>query len=159
VTGGRRRWLAGLAAAAVVVVAVVALRDGGDDAADPGRQKVEVRDGGVVRVAGTLEVTGFNPNTSEDSGPALQDIAVSVYPSVFRVHPDFSVRLDQTFMVDAELTGQAPQTIIYRIRPEARWSDGVPIGPTTSATSGSTSTGPTPGPTRPAPPAMTGSSR
>ena len=127
-TGGRRRWLAGLAAAAVVVVAVVALRDGGDDAADPGGQKVEVRDGGVVRVAGTLEVTGFNPNTSEDSGPALQDIAVSVYPSVFRVHPDFSVRLDQTFMVDAELTGQAPQTIIYRIRPEARWSDGVPIG-------------------------------
>ena len=127
-TGGRRRWLAGLAAAALVVVAVVALRNGGDDAADPGRQKVEVRDGGVVRVAGTLEVTGFNPNTSEDSGPALQDIAVSVYPSVFRVHPDFSVRLDQTFMVDAELTGQAPQTIIYRIRPEARWSDGVPIG-------------------------------
>jgi glutathione transport system substrate-binding protein len=128
VTGGRRRWLAGLAAAAVVVVAVVALRDGGDDAAVPGRQKVEVRDGGVVRVAGTFEVAGFNPNTSKDQGPALQDIAVSVYPSVFRVHPDFSVRLDQTFMVSAELTGQAPQTITYRIRPEARWSDGVPIG-------------------------------
>jgi peptide/nickel transport system substrate-binding protein len=128
VTGGRRRWLAGLAAAAVVVVAVVALRDGGDDAADPGPQKVEVRDGGVVRVASTLEVTGFNPNTSEDSGPAVQDIAETVYPSVFRVHPDFSVRLDQTFMVGAELTGQDPLTITYRIRPDARWSDGVPIG-------------------------------
>jgi peptide/nickel transport system substrate-binding protein len=125
VTGGRRRWLAGLAAAAVVVAAVVALR-GGDDG-DPGRQEVEVRDGGVVRVASMIEVTGFNPNTSKDEGPAVQDIAVSVYPSVFRVHPDFSVRLDQTFMAGAELTGQDPQTITYRIRPEARWSDGVPI--------------------------------
>lgn len=126
-TGGRRRWLAGLAAAAVVVVVVVALRGGGDDAANPGPQKVEVRDGGTVRVASTFEVSGFNPNTSKDQGPALQDIAVTVFPSVFRIHPDYSVRLEQAFMVGAELTGQDPQTITYRIRPEARWSDGVPI--------------------------------
>ena len=124
-TGRRRRWLAGLAAGAVVVAAVVALNGGGAD--NPGRQDVQVREGGTVRVASTIEVTGFNPSTSEDSGPAVQDIAVSVYPSVFRIHPDFSVRLDQTFMVAAELTGQDPQTITYRIRPEARWSDGVPI--------------------------------
>ena len=124
-TGRRRRWLAGLAAGAVVVAAVVALNRGGADS--PGRQDVRVREGGTVRVASTIEVTGFNPSTSEDSGPAVQDIAVSVYPSVFRIHPDFSVRLDQTFMVAAELTGQDPQTITYRIRPEARWSDGVPI--------------------------------
>jgi peptide/nickel transport system substrate-binding protein len=126
VTGTRRRWLAGLTAAAVVVVVVVAaLRDG--DAGDPGRRKVAVREGGVVRVASTFEVSGFNPNTSKDEGPAVQDIAVSVYPSVFRIHPDFSVRLNQTFMAGAELTGHDPQTITYRIRPEARWSDGVPI--------------------------------
>jgi peptide/nickel transport system substrate-binding protein len=124
-TGGRRRWLAGLAAAAVVVVVVAALRGG--DAGDLGRQEVEIRDGGVVQVASTFEVTGFNPNTSEDWGPAVQDIAISVYPSVFRTHPDFSVRLDQTLMAGAELTGQDPQTITYRIRPEARWADGVPI--------------------------------
>ena len=126
-TGRRRRWLAGLAAATLVVVgvAVATLRGGGAD--DPGPQQVEVREGGTVRVASTIEVTGFNPNTSEDSGPAVQDIAATVYPSVFRVHPDFSVRLDQTFMVAAELTSQDPQTITYRIRPEARWSDGVPI--------------------------------
>jgi peptide/nickel transport system substrate-binding protein len=127
VTGRRRRWLAGLAAGAVVVAAVVALRGGGG-ADDPGRQDVQVREGGTVRVASTIEVTGFNPNTSKDEGPAVQDIAVSVYPSVFRIHPDFSVRLDQTFMAAAELTGHDPQTITYRIRPEARWSDGVPIG-------------------------------
>jgi peptide/nickel transport system substrate-binding protein len=50
-----------------------------------------------------------------------------MYPSVFHVHPDFSVQLDHAFMVGAELTRQDPQTITYTIRPEARWSDGVPI--------------------------------
>jgi peptide/nickel transport system substrate-binding protein len=78
-------------------------------------------------VAARFEPSGFNPNTSADWGPGVQDVAVSVYPSVFRVHPDFSVQLDEAFMVGAELTGQDPQTITYRIRPEARWSDGVPI--------------------------------
>ena len=50
-----------------------------------------------------------------------------MYPSVFRVHPDFSVQLDPTFMVSAELTSHDPQTITYQIRPEASWSDGTPI--------------------------------
>ena len=58
---------------------------------------------------------------------ALQAVAVTMYPSVFRVHPDFSIRLDPTFMVAAELTSHDPQTITYRIRPDARWSDGTPI--------------------------------
>jgi peptide/nickel transport system substrate-binding protein len=52
---------------------------------------------------------------------------VTVYPSVFRIQPDFSVQLDRTFMVAAELTSQNPQTVTYRIRPDARWSDGVAI--------------------------------
>ena len=58
---------------------------------------------------------------------ALQAVAVTMYPSVFRVHPDFSIRLDPTFMVAAVLTSHDPQTITYRIRPDARWSDGTPI--------------------------------
>ena len=59
----------------------------------PDRQKAAIREGGTVRVAARFEPSGFNPNTSADSGPGVQDVAVSVYPSVFRVHPDFSVRL------------------------------------------------------------------
>ena len=50
-----------------------------------------------------------------------------MYPSVFRIHPDLSVQLDPTFMASAELTSRDPQTITYRIRPEASWSDGTPI--------------------------------
>jgi ABC-type transport system substrate-binding protein len=58
---------------------------------------------------------------------AVQAVAVIMYPSVFRIHPDFSVQLDQSFMARAELTSHDPQTITYQIRPDARWSDGVAI--------------------------------
>ena len=120
---GRWRWPALAAALVIAAAGVVVVRAGGK----PDRQKAAIREGGTVRVAARFEPSGFNPNTSADWGPGVQDVAVSVYPSVFRVHPDFSVQLDEAFMVGAELTGQDPQTITYRIRPEARWSDGVPI--------------------------------
>ena len=123
-SGSRRWWLAGVAGVAIVAAAVTAVRTG----REPGRQGVEIREGGTVRVASIFEVSGFNPNTSKDEGPAIQDVAVTVYPSVFRIHPDFSVRLERSFMTSAELTSLDPQTVTYRIRPDARWSDGVPIG-------------------------------
>ena len=127
-TGVRRwQWLAALAAVAVVVTGVLVLRAGDDPPGWSGRQGVGIREGGTVQVTAIQEPSGFNPSTSKDNGVALQQVAVTVYPSVFRVHPDFSVRLDQTFMVSAELTGQDPQTITYQIRPDARWSDGTPI--------------------------------
>jgi peptide/nickel transport system substrate-binding protein len=122
---GMRRWRWPVVAAVLViaVAGVMLVRAGGKS----NREGVGIREGGTVRVAALFEPSGFNPNTSEDSGPGLQDVAVAVYPSVFRTHPDFSVQLDTTLMVNAELTSQDPQTITYTIRPEARWSDGVPI--------------------------------
>jgi peptide/nickel transport system substrate-binding protein len=127
VTGRRWRWLAALAAVAVAAAGVLVLRAGGDPTGGSSRQRVEIREGGTVRVAATQEPSGFNPNTSKDNSLALQTVAVTMYPSVFRIHPDFSARLDQTFMTSADLTSQDPQTITYQIRPDARWSDGVPI--------------------------------
>lgn len=117
-------WPAGLTAAAIAVVIVGLLRAGGGDSSHQG---VGIREGGTVRVATILEPTGFNPNTSKDASPAVQNVVSTVYPSVFRVHPDLSIRLDQAFIASAELTTQDPQTITYRIRPDATWSDGVPI--------------------------------
>jgi peptide/nickel transport system substrate-binding protein len=122
---GRWRWLAALAVV-VAVAGAVMLRTGGIPDA-PSRPKVEIREGGTVRFATTDEPSGFNPNTSKDNSTAVRNVVATMYPSVFRVHPDFSVRLDPTFMVRAELTSQAPQTVTYRIRPDAHWSDGEPI--------------------------------
>jgi peptide/nickel transport system substrate-binding protein len=127
VSGVRRwRWLAALAAAAVVVAGVVVLRTG-DAPEAPSPQRVRIQEGGTVRATAIQEPNGFNPNTSTDAVVAVQAVAATMYPSVFRVHPDFSIRLDPTFMLAAELTSHDPQTVTYRIRPEARWSDGTPI--------------------------------
>ena len=122
----RRRWLAALAAVAVVVAGVVVLRTR-DTPDAPSPQMVRIQEGGTVRATAIQEPSGFNPNTSTDAGIAVQAVAATMYPSVFRVHPDLSVQLDPTFMVSAELTSHDPQTITYRIRPEASWSDGTPI--------------------------------
>jgi len=120
------RWLAALAALAIAVAAVVLLRTA-DPEDESNRQGVGIREGGTVRFATTDEPSGFNPNTSKDDSTAVRNVVVTMYPSVFRVHPDFSVRLDQSFMAGAELTSHDPQTITYRIRQDASWSDGAPI--------------------------------
>jgi peptide/nickel transport system substrate-binding protein len=90
-------------------------------------QAAGIRDGGTVTFAANGEPTGFNPHTSVNAGPAVQDVVGNVYPSVFRPQPDFSVRLDSELMEGAELTAEEPQTVTYRIRGGAVWSDGTPI--------------------------------
>jgi hypothetical protein len=72
-------------------VATVAVLRTVDPAGESNRQAVGIREGGTVRVASIFGVTGFNPNTSEDNSTAVQEMAVTMYPSVFRVQPDFSV--------------------------------------------------------------------
>jgi len=122
----RRQWLAALAAVTVVVAGALVLRTG-DTPEAPSPQRVSIQEGGTVRTTAVQEPSGFNPNTSKDNTIAVQAVAATIYPSVFRTHPDLSVRLDPTFMVSAELTSHDPQTVTYQIRPEARWSDGVAI--------------------------------
>jgi peptide/nickel transport system substrate-binding protein len=129
VTAVRSRRLAGAVVLLVVAVAVAwaALGSGSDRTARDGRRAAAIQGGGTVRFAGG-EPTGFNPNTSKDNGTAVQNVIENVYPSVFRNYPDLSVHLDRDLMESAELTGERPQTVTYRIRRDATWSDGVPIG-------------------------------
>jgi peptide/nickel transport system substrate-binding protein len=124
----RTRWLAG--AVILLVVAGVAWATVGSSsrrtASDAG-QPAGIREGGTVTFAAGSEPSGFNPNTSKDNGTAVQNAVENVYPSVFRTHPDLVVRLDRELMESVELTGERPQTVTYRIRREAIWSDGMPI--------------------------------
>lgn len=88
---------------------------------------VTVKDGGTITYGADQEPTGFNQLTSKDSGTSVVNVEEGVLPSVFRTHPDFTVQLDPALMVSAELTSSTPETIVYKIKPEAKWSDGVPI--------------------------------
>jgi peptide/nickel transport system substrate-binding protein len=124
----RIRWLVGIVVLVLVAagVAWALLGSGPRRTAGIGGRPTGIGEGGTVTFAGG-EPTGFNPNTSKDNGTAVQNVVENVYPSVFRTHPDLSVRLDPDVVEAAELTGERPQTVTYRIRREAIWSDGVPI--------------------------------
>lgn len=88
---------------------------------------VPVKDGGSITYAADQAPTGFNDNTSKDIGASVINIAENIYPAVFKSAPDFTVHLNTDLMVSAGQTKASPQTIVYKIKPGAKWSDGVPI--------------------------------
>jgi peptide/nickel transport system substrate-binding protein len=126
VSAVRSRWLVAVVVLALVAGALVWATVGADRRR-PADQADGIRDGGTVTFAAIGEPTGFNPHTSVNNSPELQNVVVNVYPSVFRPQPDFSVHFDRELMVSAELTAEEPQTVTYRIQDDAVWSDGTPI--------------------------------
>lgn len=76
---------------------------------------------------------GFNPHLLSDQSPVSAAISALVLPSAFRPIPDPKTstgsrwEMDPTLLVSAEVTGQDPFTVTYKIRPEASWTDNAPI--------------------------------
>jgi peptide/nickel transport system substrate-binding protein len=128
VTTAKPQWLVGLTfLMLIVIVAVyVVLRNG--DNGQPASEGFTgpIKQGGAIRFAADGP-TGFNVNTSKDAFSAVWNIVINMYPQPFHVQPDFTVKLDDTFLVSAEQTSTDPQTIVYRINQGAVWSDGVPV--------------------------------
>jgi peptide/nickel transport system substrate-binding protein len=129
VSAARSRWLVAAVVLALVAGALVWATAGVDRRRPPGTadQPAGIQEGGTVRYAAIGEPTGFNPNTSANYSTEVQDVVGNIYPSVFRTQPDFSVSLDSELMEGAELTAEEPQTVTYRIRGDAVWSDDTPI--------------------------------
>jgi peptide/nickel transport system substrate-binding protein len=50
-----------------------------------------------------------------------------MFPFAFHAQPDFTVKMDDAFLDSAEQTSEDPQTIVYKIKQEAIWSDDTPI--------------------------------
>ena len=86
-----------------------------------------IREGGTLSYAADQEPTGFNNNTSKDNGTSVLNVVINMFPPVFRLHPDYSVQLNKELMDSAEQTSTDPQTIVYKIKQEAVWSDGTPV--------------------------------
>jgi peptide/nickel transport system substrate-binding protein len=115
-----------LAALLVGLAMVAAACGGGDEGGDTGGE-AQIQEGGTLSFASDQEQAGFNPNTAKDNLFALSNIVTSIYPSVFNIHPDFTVQLSGEFMDSAELTSEDPQTVVYKIKQNAVWSDGTPV--------------------------------
>jgi ABC-type transport system substrate-binding protein len=86
-----------------------------------------LQEGGTLSYAADQEPTGFNNNTSKDNGTSVLNVVINMFPPVFRLHPDFSVQLNEDLMDSATQTSEDPQTIVYKIKQEAAWSDGTPV--------------------------------
>lgn len=126
---GRKSWLLVLVSCLALVGAACG---GGDDDNDSGQgtdagDKTEVVKGGSIIYASDQQVGGFNNGTSKDNKAALQYIVINVYPQAFRALPNFEVVMDKNLLDSAEQTKDSPQTIVYKIKKEAVWSDGTPI--------------------------------
>ncbi|MGB0969570.1 MAG: ABC transporter family substrate-binding protein [Mycobacterium sp.] len=76
---------------------------------------------------------GFNAHLLSDQSPVNAAISALVLPSSFRPIPDAETptgsrwELDTTLLVSAEVSGENPFTVTYKIRPEAQWTDNAPI--------------------------------
>ena len=118
------RWAALLVGLALVAAAC---GGGGDEGGSSTAGSGEVKDGGTLNYGADQEPTGFNENTSSDNGTSVLWITENLYPRPFRAQPDFTVKLDDQLFESAERTSTDPQTIVYKIKQDAAWSDGTPL--------------------------------
>ena len=117
-----------LAALLVGLAMVAAACGGGDDeGGDTSGGSAQIQQGGTLNYAADQEPTGFNNNTSKDNGTSVLNIVVGMFPVTFHAQPDFTVKMDEEFLDSAEQTSEDPQTIVYKIKENAVWSDDTPI--------------------------------
>jgi peptide/nickel transport system substrate-binding protein len=116
-------------AALLVGLAMVAAAcgGGGDEGGDTSGGSGAVQQGGTLNYAADQEPTGFNENTSKDNGTSVLWITINMFPRPFHSQPDFTVKMDDQFLDSAEQTSEDPQTIVYKIKQNASWSDGTPV--------------------------------
>jgi peptide/nickel transport system substrate-binding protein len=110
------------ALALAIVVSLLAVSGaGGSDAQTP-------KSGGTVVVGPVAEPNCLNPLTVSTCGAAILTffwILEKVLTPTFAVAPDFSLR--PSLVSRVTYTTKPPFTLTYHIRPEPRWSDGVPV--------------------------------
>jgi peptide/nickel transport system substrate-binding protein len=80
--------------------------------------------GGTVVVPGGLEFACLNPFAACNLG-IRNSLLGQVLEGAFKVTPDLGYRPD--LVSRADIVSRTPFTVVYRIRAEARWSDGAPI--------------------------------
>jgi peptide/nickel transport system substrate-binding protein len=116
-----------LAALLVGLAMVAAACGGGDEGGEAGGETGQIQPGGTLNYAADQEPTGFNNSTSKDNGTSVYNIVINMFPQAFHAQPDFTVKMDDAFLDSAEQTSDDPQTIVYKIKQNAVWSDDTPI--------------------------------
>jgi peptide/nickel transport system substrate-binding protein len=87
----------------------------------------QLQQGGRLTFAIEKNIPNWNLNSSEgnvfETGLAVK----TILPYTYFTAPDLKSNLNTDLLESAEVTSTNPQTVVYRIKPEAVWSDGTPI--------------------------------
>ncbi|HZA82751.1 MAG TPA: ABC transporter family substrate-binding protein [Actinomycetes bacterium] len=116
-----------LAALLVGLAMVAAACGGGDDDGETGGGTAQIQPGGTLNYAADQEPTGFNNNTSKDNGTSVANATRNTFPVAFNLTPDFKVEMNKDLLDSAEQTSEDPQTVVYKIKQNAIWSDDTPV--------------------------------
>ncbi|HEY3868993.1 MAG TPA: ABC transporter family substrate-binding protein [Actinocrinis sp.] len=81
------------------------------------------------KVTWTIEKTMDNWNLLSADGNTFDygQVINALAPSTFITNPSYSVTLNSDLLASATETSTNPETVVYKIKPNAVWSDGSPI--------------------------------
>lgn len=87
------------------------------------------KSGGTVTYVLEKTIPGWNVNTGNSGVFEVAEVEDGILPTVFNAGPDLKPFLNKDLMVSAEqkVSSSGAQTLIYKIKPNAVWSDGKPI--------------------------------
>jgi peptide/nickel transport system substrate-binding protein len=87
----------------------------------------EAAAGGSITYAAEQEYTSYN-NGAADQGLVANTLVLNlVQPGPYISQPDLTYKLWDDMMESVEVTSKDPQVVVYKVKPEAVWSDGNPI--------------------------------
>lgn len=95
--------------------------------AAPTVDRSKVKTGGTVTFAIDQEPTGWNVNTATDNEADLAYLETMVLPQPYITKPDFSVVLNTDLLTSVTQTSSSPLTLVWKMNPKAKWSDGTPV--------------------------------
>jgi len=136
----KRRWLAMITAGATAVALLAGCSgsssgggSGSSSESISGTSAADTYNSGTPKTGGsltwTIEKTMDNWNALSANGNTFDYVQIinALTPSPYLFTPSYSIKLNTDLMVSAEETSSSPQTIVWKIQPNAVWSDGTPI--------------------------------
>lgn len=99
----------------------------GSSDTDP-RAPQQLRQGGTLTLPITQWPSQFNAYHVDGAWDDVSTIVGLLEPRLFRVDARGLPHPDPAYLRSATVTSTTPQTVTYRLAPNARWSDGQPLG-------------------------------
>lgn len=83
--------------------------------------------GGELTYALEKNIGNWNVISSEGNVFETGLVLKGVLPGAFTIQPDLTLAMNKDLLESVDETGTDPQTIVYKIKENASWSDGTPI--------------------------------